>query len=172
MASWQDSTYQKQISYYKKLAADYAAQEMRRKAELAQYYGTLGTAPQYEKQRTINWKGQKVKLPRKAKKKGSDQTEGLYQRELRQDRDRDIDEILNDYASRGLLHSGLYAKKRGEYETEFGKQLAEINRQRSKMYSDLGTERTAFEREQELQKENARLDAIRRRAAKTGSLNF
>lgn len=204
--AWQDSTYDKQISYYKKLLADFLAQEARKQAELGVYFGTLGTAdktedvkkggkPVYKTQRYYTGKRipftvnvydpfakkrniyQSTKPEIKTKKikqtkttKGKTPTEGLYQKELREQRIRDLSDIRSDYGARGLIHSGLFAQKTGDYEKEFGKQLSEINRQRSKQFSDLADLRLAFQREQELQKENARLDAIRRRAAKTGSL--
>lgn len=203
---WQDSTYDKQLAYYKKLAADFAAQETRRKSEVGTYYGTLGTEDTKKaaksggkdvykttKVRTLDrkpktfrvwdprakrWNVYKGSVPVINKKreqvfnttKGKDPTEGLYQKELREQRTKDTRDISSDYGARGLIHSGLFAQKHSDYETEFGKQLAEINRQRSKQYSDLAAEALAFAREQELQKENARLDAVRRRAAKTGSL--
>lgn len=223
---WQDATYDKQVSYYKKLLADFNAQETLKRNDVGTYYGTLGTpdkvsygtyTSRYEKRggkwvkrkkpvqkeldkyvhskyKSNYWKdskgkwhkrkkpimktggvkkdkfGKPIQRPGKVTKQGLDPTEGLYQRELREQRTKDTSDISSDYAARGLIHSGLYAKKRGDYETEFGKQLAEINRQRSKQYSDISSERTAFQREQELQRENARLEAIRRRAAKTGDI--
>lgn len=203
--AWQDSTYQKQISYYKKLLADFLAQETRRKNEVGAYYGTLGTPdkktakkkngkyvyktvrqktgkripitvsvwdPKAKRRNTYRTTKPEIKTTRVKQyitEKGLDPTEGLYQRELREQRTKDKQDIQSDYGARGLIHSGLYAKKQSDYETEFGKQLAELNRQRSKQYSDIAAEHLAFLREQELQKENARLEAIRRRAAKTGS---
>lgn len=205
--AWQDSVYRKQLSYYKKLAADFAAQEARRRAEVGTYYGTLGTAdtktPVKDKKGKQVYKTTKVrgnerkpvrirvwdprakrwnvyntsvpviktkKEPKYNVKKGQAATEGLYQKELAAQRVKDLSDISSDYGARGIIHSGLFAQKRGDYESEYGKQLAEINRQRSKQYADLSAEKLAFQREQELQKENARLDAIRRRAAQTGSL--
>jgi len=183
--AWQDSTYLKQISFYDKLKTDYAAEELRKKNELATYYGTEGVADKKVqkgtvKQRTlVGWKkvkGKRVPVfkvktkPLNVVEKGKPPTEGLYQRELREQRLKDLQDILDDYASRGILRSGLYAQKRGDYETEFGKQLSETNRQRLKQYGDLAAEARQFAREQELQREQARLDAIRRRAAETGQL--
>lgn len=243
--AWQDSTYQKQMSYYKKLAGDFGAEETRKKADVGTYYGTLGTADTKKAvTRTIN---KRVKVPVKKRKvkakkghigyvndtvgykyvnkkstenvydtkksftgkyntvkktridpktkkkiaytvkepvykttksqrykvtKGKAATEGLYQKELKDQRSKDTVDIADDYAARGIIHSGLYAQKRGDYEKEYGKQLGEVNRQRSKQYGDIASERRQFNREQELQKENARLDAIRRRAAKTGNIGI
>lgn len=215
--AWQDSTYEKQMSYYKKVASDFAAEETRKKADVGDYYGTLATpdkkevvyktvkdkkgkkkkVPVYDTKKTFTgkykeqWKTykdsrgrtykRKEKVPvydvkkvkrTKVTKKGTKATEGLYQKELREQRTRDLSDIADDYAARGIIRSGLYAQKRGDYEKEFGKQLAETNRQKSKQYADIAAERRQFEREQELQKEQARLEAIRRRAARTGELGL
>lgn len=181
---WQDTTYQKQISYYKKLLGDFLAQETRKKADVGTYYGTSGTAdkkttktikaptmlPVKKGNKIVGWKRGYKNVKVTSTTKGKDPTDGLYQSELREQRTKDTGDIQSDYASRGLIHSGLYAQKRGDYETEFGKQMSEISRQRSKQYGDISSEHNAFLREQELQKENARLEAIRRRAAKTGDL--
>lgn len=96
-------------------------------------------------------------------------TEGLYQRELRESRTKDLKDIRDDYAARGILRSGLYAKRTADYEKEFGKQLGEMNRKRKSSYQELGQQRATFLREQSIQKEQARLEAIRRRAARTGA---
>lgn len=104
--------------------------------------------------------------------KGSAATQGLYQKELATTRGKDLTSIADDYAARGMIHSGLYAQKRGDYETEYGKQLAETNRQKTKQYGDISAEKTQFTREQELQREQAKLEAIRRRAALSGSLGI
>lgn len=231
--AWQDSTYLKQISYLKKVAADFTAEETRKKADVGNYYGTLATPDQkkavtrtvtkrvkvpvktksgkkkykyvkkkvkenvYDTKKTFTgqykdviktykdsrgrvykrkekvpvYKTQKVQRY-KVTKKGNPATEGLYQRELRESRERDLRDIADDYAARGLIRSGLYAQKRGDYEQEFGKQLAEVNRQKSKQYADIAAERRQFNREQELAMEQARLEAIRRRAARTGELGL
>lgn len=94
------------------------------------------------------------------------QTEGLYQRELRQSRAQDLKNISGSYANRGLLRSGLYAQKTGDYETEFNKQLAEMARQRATQYGDISQRYQGFQREQELQREQARQDAVRRAQAR------
>lgn len=197
-ASYADSTYEKQIAYYNKLKADFAAQQTRQRGEVGAYYGTEATANKTKylkdkkgkqlydykrlgfkyawQKKKVNgkWKNVKYAKPtyqktaRKQVTKGKAATEGVYQKELRESRTRDTRDIQDDYAARGMIHSGLYAQKRGDYETEFGKQMTEQSRQKSKQYSQLGEENRSFGREQELQREQARLEAIRRRAAKTG----
>lgn len=197
--SYADSTYLKQISYYRKLAADYNADDTRKRAEVGSYYGSVGTADKktavkdkkgkqvYDSKSTgfkyvnvkkkVNGKWRTVKVPKTQYKKtartkttkGKAATEGVYQKELRDQRSKDTVDIADDYAARGMIHSGLYAQKRGDYEKEFGKQMAEQNRQKSKQYGDLASSRTSFNRQQELEREQAKQDAIRRRAQKAGN---
>lgn len=113
-----------------------------------------------------------TKTPKYKVTPGVKATEGVYQRELRDTRTKDLGDIRNDYSARGLLRSGLYAQKNSDYEKEFGKQMAEISRKKASTYGQLGTEKRQFGREQEIQKEQARLEAARRRAAIKGTLNF
>lgn len=196
-ASYADSTYLKQISYYKKLAADYNADDTRKRAEVGSYYGGVASPEkraagswQTTKKRTKgHWtkkKGKKVWQPvyknvpvmkngkkvwqkGKVTQKAKAATEGVYQKELREQRSKDTVDIADDYAARGMIHSGLYAQKRGDYEKEFGKQMTEQGRQKSKQYGDLASSRTSFNRQQELEREQAKQDAIRRRAQKAGN---
>ena len=65
-----------------------------------------------------------------------------------------------------MLHSGTYATGRGEYETEYGKQASELERQKTKGLTNLSAEKTKFTGEQTLAKQEAKEEAIRRRAAK------
>lgn len=97
-------------------------------------------------------------------------TNGLYQKELAEARVKDKADITDDYASRGVLHSGLYAQKQGDYEEEYGKQVAETNRQKASKYADLAQQKRDFLRDQQLQSEQAREDAVRRKAAAIGKV--
>jgi len=219
--AYADSTYNKQISYYNKLLADFNAQQTRSTSDAGTYYGNQATADtktavkdkkgkqiyDIKKQlsgtknqtkqvvtghkkikkggktvnvpvyKTVNT-GKKTNIYKTTKTarnkitKGKSATAGLYQNELATSRGKDLTSIADDYAARGMIHSGLYAQKRGDYETEYGKQLAETNRQKTKQYGDLAAEKTQFTREQELQREQARLEAVRRRAALSGNLGL
>jgi hypothetical protein len=77
-----------------------------------------------------------------------------------------LKDILYNYAGRGMLHSGTYATGRGEYETEFGKQASELERQKTRGLTNLSAEKTKFQGEQRLAKQESKEEAIRRRAAK------
>ena len=121
------------------------------------------TQPKYK---TIVTKGKLLR----AATAGSKASEGLYQKELAEARIKDKADITDDYAARGVLRSGLYAQKQGDYEKEYGKQVAETNRQKASKYADLDEENRDFLNDQELQSEQARLEAVRRRAARTGKV--
>lgn len=97
-------------------------------------------------------------------------SEGLYHKELAEARDKDKVDIADDYAARGMIRSGLYAQKQGDYEKEYGKQVAETNRQKARKYAEIDEEERDFIGQQELEKEQARLEAVRRRAARTGKV--
>lgn len=196
-----DSTYQRQIDYFNKLAADFKADQVRKTAELASMYGTQAVpqvtrkSPFYNiKTKTVRKVGPKGKVRRKKVryttpvlvkdpktgkmvqkyannivKKGKAATGGVYQRDLADTRKKDLEGVKDDYAARGILHSGIYARKNSDYETEYGKQVAEVTRKKTTGYADIASEARQFNRDQQLQKEQARLEAARRRAAQTGS---
>lgn len=87
---------------------------------------------------------------------------------LKDQRVSDLETLKNDFASRGLLTSGLYANELGDYENEFNQQLANLTRGRTESLSNIGRELSNFQSEQNLAKQRAREEAIRRRAAKYG----
>jgi hypothetical protein len=91
---------------------------------------------------------------------------GVAQKGLEDQRTKDLRDILYNYAGRGMLHSGTYATGRGEYETEYGKQLGELTRQKTRGLTNLSAEKTKFQGEQTLAKQEAKEEAIRRRAAR------
>lgn len=93
---------------------------------------------------------------------------GENKRDMEQQRIKDLEAIKNDFASRGLLSSGLLVDESGKYEKDYANQLADFERQFTQSQSDLTLEDTQFRREQELAKEAARQDAARRRAEKYG----
>lgn len=74
----------------------------------------------------------------------------------------------NDFAGRGILHSGVFAKALGDYNTEFNAKLKNLTLGKTDKLNDLGSQRTNFLRQLQLEKDAARQDALRRRAAKLG----
>lgn len=93
---------------------------------------------------------------------------GENKRDMEQQRIEDLEAIKNDFASRGILGSGLFVDENAQYEKTYAQQLADFERQYQQSQSDLTLEDTQFRREQDLAKEAARADAARRRAEKYG----
>lgn len=89
----------------------------------------------------------------------------LGKKNMADQRTRDLESLKNDYASRGLLQSGLYGERVGQYETDYNKNVADLETQRQRLLQDIGTEQTNFQREQTLEKQRARQAAAARRAA-------
>lgn len=81
---------------------------------------------------------------------------------------KDLSDIMNDFASRGLLKSGLYGARAAEYETTYNTNLGELGKNKKSLLDDIGTEESNFKRQQSLAKETARKEAARRRAEKYG----
>lgn len=78
---------------------------------------------------------------------------------------KDLDVFKNDYAGRGMLHSGLYGARLGDYEKDYGQNVADLDKEHQRLIQDIGMEQSQFQREQELAKERARKAAAARRAA-------
>lgn len=74
----------------------------------------------------------------------------------------------NDFAGRGILHSGVYAKALGDYNTSFNQRMRALTTGQSDKLSDLTDQRNNFLRQLSLEKNNAKQDAIRRRAQNLG----
>jgi hypothetical protein len=74
----------------------------------------------------------------------------------------------NDFAGRGILKSGVFAKALGDYNTEFNSKLKNLQTGKSDKLGDLGMQRTNFLRQLKLEQDASRQDALRRRAARLG----
>lgn len=74
----------------------------------------------------------------------------------------------NDFAGRGILRSGVFAKALGDYNTEFNTKMKNLQTGQSDKLGDLGMQRTNFQRQLTLEQQAAKQDALRRRAAKLG----
>lgn len=87
---------------------------------------------------------------------------------LNDQRSLDLKNIQDDYASRGLLTSGLFAGANSDYQKNFLQQIAELTKNRDQSLADLITGQTQFQNQQTADQEAARQEAIRRRAQKYG----
>lgn len=91
-------------------------------------------------------------------------------RDLRQQKDRDLRDLKDDFAARGIVLSGVYGGKVGEYNTLWGQQNSELDRQYKDALTDIQNQYKDYLRQVGVQKEQAKLAAIRRRAQKLGKL--
>lgn len=74
----------------------------------------------------------------------------------------------NDFAGRGILHSGVFAKALGDYNTEFNSRIKALTTGKTDQLGDLAAQKSSFLRQLQIEMNNAREDALRRRAAKLG----
>ncbi len=85
---------------------------------------------------------------------------------MESDRVRQLDEIRQEFASRGLIQSGLFGEEQGRFQEQFGTQMRTLEQQQAALLADLLTQEKNYRREQDLALEAARQDALARRAAK------
>lgn len=93
---------------------------------------------------------------------------GLSQKAMNDQKLRDLEALEDDYGARGLIRSGLYADAVGDYNTEFGQRMTDLQRRQTEALNQLTQESSQFRSQQGLQKQAAREAAIRRRAEKYG----
>lgn len=74
----------------------------------------------------------------------------------------------NDFAGRGILHSGVFAKSLGDYNTDFNSRVKNLVTGKNDKLGDLGDQRNQFLAQLRLEMNAAKQDAIRRRAQKLG----
>lgn len=77
-------------------------------------------------------------------------------------------DMLNDFASRGMLNSGVYANSLSELLADYNQRRSQLETGRSNWLADLAGAFQNFQSEQELVGQRARQDAINRRAAQFG----
>lgn len=73
-----------------------------------------------------------------------------------------------DFAGRGILRSGVFAKALGDYNTEFQQRVKSLTTGRTDRLGDLSSQRQQFQRQLGLERTGAKQEAIRRRAQKLG----
>lgn len=74
--------------------------------------------------------------------------------------------LQDDYASRGMLKSGLYNQDVGELNQQYQNQYGDLSKQQMNFLAQLGQEGNKYRNEQTVQKQNAQAEAARRRAEK------
>lgn len=93
---------------------------------------------------------------------------GESQRSLNRQGVQDRDDQQNDFAGRGILKSGVFAKALGDYNTDFNTRMKALTTGQSDRLGDLSSQRTNFMRQSGLETNAAKQDAIRRRAQRLG----
>lgn len=86
------------------------------------------------------------------------------QQQLEEDRVRQLERMKDEFAARGLIHSGIYGKEQGRFQEAFQQQMQQLEQQQSSLLADFLSQETDFRRETEQAKEIARQEALMRRA--------
>jgi hypothetical protein len=87
---------------------------------------------------------------------------------MNQQKSQDLEALQNDFASRGLLNSGLYTDAVGNYDKGYQNNLNDLTTDRQRSLNDLLTSLQQYQQENTTAKSNARQEAIRRRAQQFG----
>lgn len=82
----------------------------------------------------------------------------------------DLKNLESDWAGRGLIKSGLYANAVGNYNKEFDQRLADLTSSRDKTLAQILQEQNNFTTQEDLAKQAARADALRRMASGLGTV--
>lgn len=93
---------------------------------------------------------------------------GVNQQNLGRARTEGIASQENDFASRGMINSGLFANERSELEADFGRRGDELTRGRQNWLSGRDNALGNFKTEQNLTQQQVLADALARRAAQFG----
>lgn len=80
----------------------------------------------------------------------------------------DLNNLEADYGARGVLRSGLYGKAVGDYNTEFGNRATDLLNKEKQGLGALDQERSRYQTQNTLQSQQAKEQAIRRRAEQYG----
>ena len=79
-------------------------------------------------------------------------------------RDLGLDRMLQEFASRGMIHSGLFGQEQGRFQEDFQRDMERREQQRGMILADLLAQETNAKRQQENAMEVARMEALNRRA--------
>lgn len=85
---------------------------------------------------------------------------------MERDRTTQLDALRDEFASRGLIQSGLYGEEQGNFQKKFTEQMTALQQQQAGLLSDLLGQETNYKRENQLALEQARQDALLRRSQK------
>lgn len=83
-------------------------------------------------------------------------------------RSQDLESLQNDFASRGLLNSGLYTNAVGDYNNDYQQNLGDLNTDKQRSLDQLLQGLQQYQQENTTARSNAKQEAIRRRAQQFG----
>lgn len=135
-----DTGYQEQVAALQKAMADYQGQMGQQKSQYGVDYSAKVNELGFNKDRNA--------------------AGGAYKDALRG--------TENDFASRGLLNSGLFGQADADVTNQFGRRQGDLDRAQSDFLSGLEQAFTNFQSEQGLTSQRAKNEAIARRAAQYG----
>jgi hypothetical protein len=85
---------------------------------------------------------------------------------MERDRTQQLESLRDEFASRGLIQSGLYGEEQGRFQKQFTEQGNALAQQQAALLADLLGQEKNYRRESDLALEQAKQEAIARRAAK------
>lgn len=85
---------------------------------------------------------------------------------MEHDRTQQLSDLENEFASRGLIQSGLYGEEQGKFQQQFTDQLNALGQQQTGLLGDLMSQENNYKRENDLALQQAKQEALARRAAK------
>jgi hypothetical protein len=90
----------------------------------------------------------------------------LNKRTLNTERTRGLTDTTDDFASRGMLRSGVYGKTYADKGADYSQRQAALDTEKTSFLSDLGVNLKTYQGDQATTKTSALQEAIARRAAK------
>lgn len=87
---------------------------------------------------------------------------------MERDRVQQLADLRDEFASRGLIQSGLYGQEEGNFQKKFTEQSTALQQQQAALLADLLSQEKNYRRENDNASEAAKQDALQRRAAKYG----
>lgn len=96
---------------------------------------------------------------------------GITMDRMNKEKGRATTDIKDDFGARGIINSGLFGKSISDYNDDFSDKVEDLNRDRSMQLRNLGFESSNFQSLTDTQENQAKLDAIRRRAEELGTRN-
>lgn len=85
---------------------------------------------------------------------------------MEHDRTTQLDSLRDEFASRGLIQSGLYGDEQGKFQQKFSEQMGALSQQQASLLADLLGQEKNYRRENDLAIEQAKQEALLRRSQK------